>query len=400
MRFTPGTQPASTQKCNWQLSLPSYAGACVRTGVGGPAGEGAPHMEHQLNFDSPEQRLTFELMDALISSLDLSKVLARAYEVLSQLLAADYAAICISKPGRLPEYDWMVAAIPPQDFQRYECEPAEVMRDVVQQPHAVVDSAVPGMDPAQEPPRPAQRHRELGMPLEHVMAVLLDVGRDWHGGFMLYRDPRQPFSERERALMQRITPLLAKTVHNCRQMGETRAHGSTLERLFQLQGVESIVMASAEEERMRTPGATALLKSWFPRQMLEDRGLPAELLERLRLLTSGRKHAQAESHFMTFHQEGMSLRVNFVPLPERGSGRLWGLLLQEVAAVVVPPAWRELLTPREVQVVEGVLRGWDNKLIAEHLSCSIGTVKKHLQRVFDKLGVDSRGALMNRAARM
>lgn len=355
-------------------------------------------MEHQLNFDS-EQRLTFELMDALISSLDLSKVLARAYEVLSQLLAADYAAICISKPGRLPEYDWMVAAIPPQDFTRYESEPAEVMRDVVQQPHVVVDNVAPGVSLVQEPLRPSQRHRELGTPLEHVMAVMLDVGHDWHGGFMLYRDPHQPFSERERALMQRITPLLAKSVHNCRQMGESRAHGSTLERLIQLQGVESIVRASAFEERMRTPGATALLKRWFPDEVLDEHGLPAVLMERLRLLTAGRKHPGEESNFFTFHQERMSLRVNFVPLPERGSGRLWGLLLQEVAAVVVPPAWREVLTRREVEVVEGVLRGWDNKLIAEHLSCSIGTVKKHLQRVFDKLGVDSRGALMNRAAR-
>lgn len=356
-------------------------------------------MEHQLNFDSREQKLTFELMDALISSLDLSKVLARAYEVLSQLLVADYAAICISKPGRLPEYDWMVAAIPPQDFPSDDTEPAEVMRDVVRQPHAVVDSVALGEAVAQEPPRSSQRLRELGMPLEHVMTVLLDVGRDWHGGFMLYRDPRQPFSERDRALMQRITPLLAKTVHNCRLMGETRVHSSTLEQLFQLQGVESIVMASAHEERMRTPGATALLQRWFPDETLGERALPTSLLERLRLLSAGRKHPGEESNFITVQDERMSLRVNFVPLPERGSGRLWGLLLQEVSAVAVPPAWRELLTPREVQVVEGVLRGWDNKLIAEHLVCSIGTVKKHLQRVFDKLGVDSRGALMNRAAR-
>lgn len=357
-------------------------------------------MEHQLNFDPREQRLTFELMEALISSLDVSKVLARAYEILSQLLAADYAAICISKPGRLPEYDWMVAAIPPQDFPNDDTEPAQVMRSVVQQPHAVVNSRAPGVDMVQEPTRPPPRLRELDMPLEHVMTVLLDVGRDWHGGFMLYRDPRQPFSEREYALMQRITPLLAKTVHNCRLVGETLAHGSTLEQLFQLQGVESIVMASAHEERMRTPGATALLKRWFSKDMFGERELPPRLQERLALLSSGRKHPGEESHFITVQDERMSLRVNFVPLPERGSVRLWGLLLQEVAAVAVPPAWHEELTPREVQVVDGVLRGWDNKLIAEHLVCSIGTVKKHLQRVFDKLGVDSRGALMNRAARM
>jgi len=358
-------------------------------------------MERLLNLDSHEQMLTFDLMEALTSSLDLSQVLARAYEVLSKLLAADYAAICISKPGRLPEYDWMVAAIPAEDFTRYpEAAPEEVVRDVVlQHPHLVLNDAEAGPREVLEHHRPSQRHCELGMPLEHVMAVLLDVGLDWHGGFMLYRDRRQPFSERERALMQRITPLLTKTVHNCRQMGEARVHGSTLERLFQLQGVESIVMASALSERMRTPGATALLESWFLPEDRDAQGLPTVLLERLKLLTSGRKLAGDEHTSMTFQKERKLLRVNFVPLPERGSGRLWGLLLQEVADGVVPPAWRKILTPREIEVVEGVLQGWDNGLIAEHLECSLGTVKKHLQRVFDKLGVDSRGALMNRANR-
>jgi DNA-binding NarL/FixJ family response regulator len=58
-----------------------------------------------------------------------------------------------------------------------------------------------------------------------------------------------------------------------------------------------------------------------------------------------------------------------------------------------------MLTQREVQVAECVLRGWDNQLIKEHLKCSLGTVKKHLQRVFDKLGVDSRAALIHKATR-
>jgi DNA-binding NarL/FixJ family response regulator len=104
---------------------------------------------------------------------------------------------------------------------------------------------------------------------------------------------------------------------------------------------------------------------------------------------------------MTIQGERKLLRVNFVPLPERDSGRLWGLLLQEVADGVVPPrAWQEILTPRELEVVEGVLQGWDNELIADHLKCSLGTVKKHLQRIFDKVGVSSRSALISKASRM
>jgi DNA-binding NarL/FixJ family response regulator len=48
------------------------------------------------------------------------------------------------------------------------------------------------------------------------------------------------------------------------------------------------------------------------------------------------------------------------------------------------------LTPRELEVVELVRRGWINKEIARELAIAEGTVKKHLQGVFSKLGVHRR----------
>jgi DNA-binding NarL/FixJ family response regulator len=361
-------------------------------------------MESSLELDVREQELTFELMQALTYSLDLSEVLTRAYGVLSRLLAADYAAICISKPGRLADYEWMVAAMPPEYFARYHEMAAEdfVRQAVMRHPNMVLRDTEMISREELERSLLYQRSRELGMPLEHVMAVLLDVGRDWHGGFMLYRDRRQPFSERERALMQRITPLLTSTVRNCRLMGEVKEQGKVLEHLFRRQGLESIVLTLPSSERLRTPGATALLESWFTPEERGPRGeVPAVLLERLELLASGRKHAGIEPG-TTWVREGLerSLRVTFAPLPDQSGGRLWAILLQEVANwATVPPGWRDLLTQREVQVAECVLRGWDNQLIKEHLKCSLGTVKKHLQRVFDKLGVDSRAALIHKATR-
>jgi len=50
--------------------------------------------------------------------------------------------------------------------------------------------------------------------------------------------------------------------------------------------------------------------------------------------------------------------------------------------------------------VSYVLKGWDNQLIAGHLGLALGTVKKHLQNIFDELGMDSRTALICRAALM
>jgi two-component system nitrate/nitrite response regulator NarL len=51
------------------------------------------------------------------------------------------------------------------------------------------------------------------------------------------------------------------------------------------------------------------------------------------------------------------------------------------------------LTPRELDVVRLVMSGLRNKEIAERLAIGEGTVKIHLHRVYEKLGVDSRLAL-------
>jgi DNA-binding NarL/FixJ family response regulator len=59
----------------------------------------------------------------------------------------------------------------------------------------------------------------------------------------------------------------------------------------------------------------------------------------------------------------------------------------------------ELLTPREIEVVRLVARGLRNKKIAHSLSIVEGTVKIHLNRIYEKLGVDNRVELANVARR-
>jgi two-component system, NarL family, nitrate/nitrite response regulator NarL len=53
------------------------------------------------------------------------------------------------------------------------------------------------------------------------------------------------------------------------------------------------------------------------------------------------------------------------------------------------------LTPREVELVELVSQGLRNKEVAARLGISEGTVKIHLHRIYDKLGVGSRVGLAN-----
>lgn len=52
------------------------------------------------------------------------------------------------------------------------------------------------------------------------------------------------------------------------------------------------------------------------------------------------------------------------------------------------------LTPREIEIVRMVAEGLRNRVIAERLSISEGTVKTHLHNIYEKLGVDGRLELL------
>jgi DNA-binding NarL/FixJ family response regulator len=70
-------------------------------------------------------------------------------------------------------------------------------------------------------------------------------------------------------------------------------------------------------------------------------------------------------------------------------------LVSEVPSLrVVNSRGREILTPREEQVVALVAEGLSNRAIARELNLSEHTIKKYLFRIFDKLGISSRVELV------
>lgn len=70
-------------------------------------------------------------------------------------------------------------------------------------------------------------------------------------------------------------------------------------------------------------------------------------------------------------------------------------LISDVPSLrVLNTSGRQMLTPREEQVVALVAEGLSNRDIARELNLSEHTIKKYLFRVFDKLGVSSRVELV------
>ncbi len=78
----------------------------------------------------------------------------------------------------------------------------------------------------------------------------------------------------------------------------------------------------------------------------------------------------------------------------------YSLLLEEQASTL------ELITPleslsnlglsqRETEVFEWIIRGCSNKIIATQMSISVCTVRKHLEKIYAKLGVNSRSTAVS-----
>lgn len=92
-------------------------------------------------------------------------------------------------------------------------------------------------------------------------------------------------------------------------------------------------------------------------------------------------------HLVNLYRIGIALdraRENAGPVPAEDADPAW------VAALP--------LTPREREVLQWVAAGKSNRDIAEILGASPRTVEKHLEHVFDKLGVETRTAAAMRAA--
>jgi DNA-binding NarL/FixJ family response regulator len=76
--------------------------------------------------------------------------------------------------------------------------------------------------------------------------------------------------------------------------------------------------------------------------------------------------------------------------------RAFGRVLRKESAA---QAAAQLLTRREIEIVRMIAQGLRNRVIAERLAISEGTVKIHLHNVYEKLGVGGRLELMLYAQR-
>ena len=91
-----------------------------------------------------------------------------------------------------------------------------------------------------------------------------------------------------------------------------------------------------------------------------------------------------------------SLRNALIDVYE-GRGSMSPSIARKVAEYFHPKKkLSESLTPREVDIVNGIIEGLSYKLLASKLEISIDTARKHIKNIYRKLQINSKSQLMSR----
>ena len=239
-------------------------------------------------------------------------------------------------------------------------------------------------------------YREFYRPLhvQHSMACALRLDQRELAAIALYRSGSD-FSERDRLCLDLLRPHLANLRRSADAMARTRRELTLVTR-----GVEAWVQGFLIIDRdgriqRATEGAERWITRYFGSAPRADQ-LPASLHEWVRSQERARGRADA------IHAVQQPLSV------ERDQRRLtvrlvWQspdviLLLDETATGVEPAVLVRLgLSLREAEVLAWATAGKTNPAIAALLHISPRTVQTHLERVYRKLGVETRTAAAGRA---
>jgi DNA-binding CsgD family transcriptional regulator len=200
--------------------------------------------------------------------------------------------------------------------------------------------------------------------VEHHMGVGLN-SPPWHTKIFLFdRFGGRDFSERDRAVLDLLRPHLAQLYRAAqirRRLRQALAlYESTQAGVVLLEAGDRVAFASAT--------ARDLLERYFCETGVRLPGLLASWLRERRRAAAGT--------LLRVDAGDRSLVVDFVG---------GGLLLEERTRL-------PRLTPREREILDLVAEGKTNAEIGETLWVSPGTVRRHLENVFAKLGVHTRTA--------
>jgi DNA-binding CsgD family transcriptional regulator len=233
----------------------------------------------------------------------------------------------------------------------------------------------------------SQRHREIRRPHgfgDELRAALVDDGATWGGLTLLRRADREPFAPDEAALVAAVTPHLAEGLRRAVLLNEESLAWHDDD------GAGVVVLAADGSTACADDVAATWLDELGATSFLPP--VVAGVASQARLAAAGKDHRIARARVRASSGRWLVVRASALD-----DGQI---------AVMIEPARPHELAPlvadayglseREREVTELIARGLPTDDIAARLYLSPWTVQDHLKRIFEKVGVDTRGELVAR----
>jgi DNA-binding CsgD family transcriptional regulator len=161
-------------------------------------------------------------------------------------------------------------------------------------------------------------------------------------------------------------------------------------------GYASITVSAVDGRLMwQTPLARQLLQAYYPNAQAPQPGhVPPPVLDWLRRhLGEATRQLEPPRLVAELGARRLTFRLHRQTGDGEGGGEWLIVMREESDAAVIEAMSRSFrLTAREAEVLYWVVKGKINRDIADIVGASPATVKKHLERVFAKLGVETRTA--------
>jgi DNA-binding CsgD family transcriptional regulator len=236
-------------------------------------------------------------------------------------------------------------------------------------------------------------YRRVG--IDHAIAVPLHVDERLLVSFVLNRS-RRDFSDRERLLLDTLSASLGELYHHVVALDRARAAVRGLDGLLATGTVGLIRLGARGEIRDFSPRAAEQLLRLWNTHLRRGTALPAQLSAWLARPLRRASIASTFSPRVRARYQGR-ITIHTYPIID-GSGGLM-LILDEAEAVQEPDspaADRWPLSAREREVMRWLAAGKTDRDIGAILGISPRTVHKHLQRIYARLGVETRTAAVMR----
>lgn len=234
-------------------------------------------------------------------------------------------------------------------------------------------------------------YRRVG--LDHAMALPVYVDGRRLVSFVLNR-ARCDFSERDRGLLDLTRAALGALYRRATALERLHA---TVDGLRELLGSTTASVVRLDAERRigeASPGATALLRRYCGADARPGARLPGALAAWIAALDAHRGEGALGPLDLLLARGEDRLLVHACAT---AGGALYLVLEERLGAASAVDRAPLPLTAREREVLRWVAAGKTDRDIASILAISPRTVHKHLQRIYDKLGVETRTAAAMRA---